>query len=184
MPPPPADAASPAASLDAAVLALAGRAFGPAGHSLADEPGAWRSLTDILEQHAPGSSLLMAFAQRSPALGAPPWSCACSMWRCSWHARSWFICWRSGWLARAGRGLLAALVYAWWTPVYANVMLYFDSLLAFCVLAALTVYYAGREEPSPRRLILIGFLLGAATLFKQHAWLALGLIFGLASVDA
>ena len=48
-------------------------------------------------------------------------------------------------------GILAALVWVWQAPVYGNVMLYFDTLLALCVLAALLTYYAIRAQVVPRR---------------------------------
>ena len=70
-----------------------------------------------------------------------------------------------------------AAVFAWWEPVYGNVLFYFDSLLALCVIAALAVYfYPGDTRPSARRIAAVGLLMGAATLFKQHAWLAVGLL--------
>ena len=71
-------------------------------------------------------------------------------------------------------GILAALVFAWWEPVYGNVMLYFDTLLALCAVSALVIYCRSSEQPSTRQIIVIGLLMGLATLFKQHAWLAVG----------
>ena len=41
-----------------------------------------------------------------------------------------------------------------------------------CLLAALLIYFRRTERPSPRQVLLMGLLMGAATLFKQHAWLA------------
>ena len=55
-----------------------------------------------------------------------------------------------------------------------NVLLYFDTLLALCALAGLCVYYHS-AHPSQRRILALGLCMGAATLFKQHAWLAVAL---------
>jgi len=75
-------------------------------------------------------------------------------------------------------GVLSALVWAWWEPVYGNVMVYFDTLLALCVMIALVVYFSRDDKPSLMQVIIIGLLMGLSTIFKQHAWLAVGL-FGL-----
>ena len=128
----------------------------------------------IWEQHAPGSSLLGAAAQRllaiDPALLVKLLNTLLVV------ALTFMIYWLARRLAgAASAGLLAALVWAWWAPVYGNVMLYFDTLLALCLLAALLIFYRNAERPSPRHVLLMGLLMGAATLFKQHAWLAVAL---------
>lgn len=134
-----------------------------------------RLFGDIWEQHAPGSSLLGAAAQAllpmDPALVVKLLNTVLVLILTILIYR----------LARAlsgkdSAGLLAALVWAWWEPVYGNVMLYFDTLLATCVLLALLVYYRHAGTPSRRQVILMGLLMGAATLFKQHAWLAVGMV--------
>ena len=131
---------------------------------------------DIQEQHAPGSSLIGAAAQRllptvDPAILVKLLNTLLVL------AFTALIYWLAQHLAgSATAGILAALVWAWWEPVYGNVMLYFDTLLALCVLAALLVYYAKTEPPSWRQVFLIGILMGAATLFKQQAWLAVGVM--------
>lgn len=126
---------------------------------------------DIWEQHAPGSSLLGAAAQRllniDPALLVKLLNTLLIV------ALTVMIYWLAQRLAGASAaGLLAALVWAWWAPVYSNVMLYFDTLLAFFLLAALLIYFRRPGRPAPRQILLMGALMGAATLFKQHAWLA------------
>jgi hypothetical protein len=75
-------------------------------------------------------------------------------------------------------GILSALIWTWWEPVYGNVMLYFDTLLALCVMLALVIYFSRDEKLKPQHAIIIGLLMGLGTIFKQHAWLAVG-IFGL-----
>jgi len=128
----------------------------------------------IWEQHAPGSSLLGAAAQRlldiDPALLVKLLNTLLVV------ALTVMVYWLAKMLAgSAWAGLLAALVWAWWEPVYGNVMLYFDTLLALCLLAALLIYFRSAERPSPRQIMLMGLLMGAATLFKQHAWLAVAI---------
>ncbi len=134
-----------------------------------------RLFDDILEQHAPGSSLLGAAAQRLPLDPAQAIKLLNTLLVIAFTLLIYLLAKRLAGSATAG--ILAALVYAWWEPVYGNVMLYFDTLLALCVLAALLTYFAKPERPSTRQVILIGLLMGAATLFKQHAWLAAGLMF-------
>ncbi|MCY3781905.1 MAG: glycosyltransferase family 39 protein [Chloroflexi bacterium] len=134
-----------------------------------------RLFDDILEQHAPGSSLLGAAAQQ--LLPFDPAHLIRLLNTVLVVAFTLLIYLLAKRLANsAAAGILAALVWAWWEPVYGNVMLYFDSLLALCLSAAMLVYFADSERPSPRRVIMIGLLMGAATLFKQQAWLALGVM--------
>src|SRR5690606_13708542 len=72
--------------------------------------------------------------------------------------------------------LLAGLVWAWWEPVYGNVMLYFDTLLALCIVLAMVIYYHRDNHLSLVQVIAIGLLMGLGTLFKQHAWLAVTIL--------
>ena len=135
-----------------------------------------RLFHDILEQHAPGSSLLGAAAQRHlPFDPAQSIKLLNTLLVVLFTVLVYLLAKRLAESETAG--ILAALVWAWQAPVYGNVMLYFDTLLAFCVLAAMLLYYGKSEGPSTRQVILIGLLMGAATLFKQHAWLALGVMF-------
>lgn len=135
-----------------------------------------RLFGEIWEQHAPGSSLLGAAAQAllpmmDPALLVKLLNTALVL------ALTALIYQLAKALSgKDSAGLLAALVWAWWAPVYGNVMLYFDTLLSACVLLALLIYYRGSSAPSRRRVIAIGLLMGAAALFKQQAWLAVGIV--------
>lgn len=130
---------------------------------------------DIWEQHAPGSSLLAAAAQSlidiDPgllvkllnialvlALTALVYQLAKQLEGDEWA------------------GILAAAVFAWWAPVYGNVLLYFDTLVGLCLLAALVLSFRNRDGATAGQAAAVGLLLGASTLFKQHAWLAVGLM--------
>ena len=130
---------------------------------------------DIWEQHAPGSSLLGALAQ-----AVSPFELDITL-RLMNTALVLALTLAIFELARRlggdRAGLLAAAVWVWWAPTWGNIMLYFDTLLSFCVVLALLVYWWKPGTVSPRRIVMAGLLMGAATLFKQHAWLAL-LVFG------
>ncbi|MCY4062080.1 MAG: glycosyltransferase family 39 protein [Chloroflexi bacterium] len=130
---------------------------------------------EIWEQHAPGSSLLAAAAQSlfriDPGLLVKLLNIGLVL------ALTVLVYLLARQLAGGGwAGLLGAAVFAWWEPVYGNVLLYFETLLALCVAAALLVFLRAGERPSLRRIALVGLLMGAATLFKQHAWLAVGIL--------
>ena len=125
--------------------------------------------TDIWEQHAPGASLLAAAALRllpfEPGLAIKLLNTLLAL---ALTLLIYAVAARAS--GRASAGLFAAAFWAWWLPVYGNVLFYFDTLLALPILAALYVYFDNRSQ---RQIILIGLFMGAATLFKQHAWLAL-----------
>ena len=57
-----------------------------------------------------------------------------------------------------------------------NIMLYFDTLLALFILLALIIYFRNHDKPTLPQILILGLLMGLATLFKQHAWLAVGLV--------
>ena len=126
---------------------------------------------DIWEQHAPGSTLLGALAQRlvdiDPAQLAKLLNILLVV---ALTAIIYLLAKRL--TGKEAGGLLAALFWVWWEPVYGNVIFYFDTLLALCVLLAALAYFHQPERMTRRQIIVIGLLLGAATLFKQHAWLA------------
>ena len=137
--------------------------------------GGMRLFGDIWEQHAPGSSLVGALAQSllpiDPALLIKLMNTALVLVLTVliYHAATQI----SG---KALAGIVAAGFWVWWEPVYGNIMLYFDTLMALCILLALLVYYKNPGQLSRRQIILIGLLMGLATLFKQHAWLALAIV--------
>lgn len=130
---------------------------------------------DVLEQHAPGSSLLGAAAQRilpaaEPVQAARLANLALVL---AVTAGVWAL---AGHIGGAAAAALAALVWFWWQPVYGNVLLYFDSLLGAALLGAALLWIAlQRRGPGWLAPLLVGLLLGAATLAKQHAWAAIAL---------
>lgn len=130
---------------------------------------------DIWEQHAPGSSLLAAAAFALIDIDPGLLVKLLNILLIIASTALVFL------LAKqiAGdewAGLLGAAAYAWQAPVYGNVLLYFDTLLALCVMGALVVYWRGPERRAARHIAVAGLLMGAATLFKQQAWLPLVLL--------
>jgi hypothetical protein len=130
---------------------------------------------DVIEQHAPGSSLLAALAQRllpvAPLTAVQLASLALAL------ATTTLVYLLARYLGGGvWPGLAAAGVWFWWEPVYGNVLFYFDTLLGFLLLLAAVIWLIPRW-PGWRRALLAGLALGAATLAKQHGWAA-ALIFG------
>ena len=130
---------------------------------------------DIWEQHAPGSSLLAAAAQMfidiDPGLLAKLLNIALVLALTALVFQLAKQLTGDDWA-----GVLAAAVFAWWEPVYGNSLLYFDTLLGLCLLAALVVNFRNGEGTTAKQIAAVGLLMGASTLFKQHAWLAVGLM--------
>lgn len=130
---------------------------------------------DIWEQHAPGSSLLGAIAQSLIPLEHPLLIKMLNLLLVV--VITLLIYYLASQLTqRASAGILSVLVWVWWEPVYGNIMLYFDTLLALCILLALVVYVRHQNTPTLLQVIFMGLLMGLATVFKQHAWLAVGLL--------
>lgn len=73
-------------------------------------------------------------------------------------------------------GLLAAIVWFLLEPVYGNILFYFDTVLGLIFLAAVLLWW--RLGPRYPRLtaLLLGLLLGSATLIKQHAWVTVAIV--------
>lgn len=129
---------------------------------------------DLLEQHAPGSSLLAAAAQRALPLTPVAVARLLNIILVVMTTALVYILAKRLAGGTEGAGVAAALVWAWWEPVYGNILLYFDTLLGFCILLVLVIW-TGRAARGDGRLFLIGLLFGLATLFKQQAWGALAL---------
>ncbi len=130
---------------------------------------------DIWEQHAPGSSVLAAAAQSlidiDPGLLAKLLNIALVL---ALTALAYQLAKQL--TGDEWAGVIAAAVFAWWAPVYGNNLLYFDSLVALCIIAALVIFFRNGEGFTTKQIAALGLLMGASTLFKQHAWLAVGLM--------
>ncbi len=132
---------------------------------------------DLLEQHAPATSVIAALAQRvfnlDPVLVARLLNLLVVL------ALTLLIFSLARYLAGTLAGLFAALMWFWWEPVYGNVLFYFDSLVGLLVVLALGSWLVlAPRKPGWLAPLIAGFLLGGATLAKQHAWAAV-LVFGL-----
>ncbi len=128
---------------------------------------------NLLEQHAPGSSLLGALAQQ--LLPFEPIDTLRFLNLVLVLSLTCLIYFVANKLANNNSlaGLLASLVWFWWEPVYGNVMLYFDTLMAFFILLAVAWFIVDTKRT--RKMIVVGLFMGTATLFKQHAWAVVGL---------
>jgi hypothetical protein len=126
----------------------------------------------VLEQHAPAASLISAAAQR--LLPLDPLVIAKGLHLALISATTVLVFALAQRLAQAPlAGLLAAAAYAWWLPVYGNILFYFDTLLAFLLFSAVWLLLG---SPGTARLLLAGLLAGMATLAKQHAWGAVAVL--------
>lgn len=131
----------------------------------------------ILEQHAPLSSLLAALGQRVlpfDALGV-----AIVLNLALVLALTLLVYGVASKLASDARaGALAALAWFWWEPVWGNVLLYFNTLLAFIMLLSLWLWLRTYPlfERSYSSLVLLGLVIGFAPLAKQQGWAAVGLM--------
>lgn len=129
---------------------------------------------DIWEQHAPGSSLLGALAQS--LLPLEP-DLLIKLLNTLLVIVITVLVYRlaTRLTKNPTAGIISALIWAWWEPVYGNVMVYFDTLLALCVMIALVIYVSRDDKPTLAQVIGIGLVMGLATIFKQHGWLAVGM---------
>ncbi len=128
----------------------------------------------LLEQHAPGSTLIAALAQR--LLPLEPLAVAQILNVLLLLALTLLIYRLSVHLADDHRaGLLAAAIWVWWVPVYGNILFYFDTLLGLLIAFALAVVFSS-DRQRIRTALIVGLVMGAATIAKQHGWLAVGLL--------
>ncbi len=130
---------------------------------------------NVLEQHAPGSSLLAALAQRAlPTVALDDLVRGLDVL---------LILGLGALIIRAALSLGGRTAAAWalvfwalWLPVFGNVMFYFNTLLAFAALAAYNLGQGRWSTMSAMRAFGLGLLMGLATLFKQQAWLGIILL--------
>lgn len=131
---------------------------------------------DLWEQHAPGSTWIAAAAQR--ILPIEPIDVSRLLNLLLVLATTLLVYQLAKRLANHNEiaGLAAAVVWFWWEPVYGNILFYFDTLLGFCFLLVLVIWFSVPRQ-TLRWLFIVGLIMGCATLFKQHGWLAV-ILFG------
>lgn len=153
---------------------------------------------NLLEQHAPGGSVVAALAQR--LLPFDPLTVAKLLNVALVMMLTLLIYWAARYLTNSDfAGPAAAFTWVWWLPVYGNVLFYFNTLLGLCVLAGMIVITsppgplssvetgswsacpapldnppAGAQRAALWQFLVSGLFMGAATIFKQHGWLAAG----------
>ncbi|RMF77947.1 MAG: hypothetical protein D6737_16310 [Chloroflexi bacterium] len=128
---------------------------------------------DLLEQHAPGSSVIAALAQRivpfEPVVTAQVLNLVLVL------GTTLLIYTLARRLSDGDSVTIIAslLIWALWEPVYGNILFYFDSivgaLLLLIVLLWHTLSHNAHRWVAP---FAAGLTLGAATLAKQHAYAA------------
>lgn len=131
----------------------------------------------VVEQHAPGGSLLVAFFQR--VLPLSPLETV-QVLDLAFVLGTGVVIYALTLRLEGRKAAAFALVFwALWEPVYHNIMFYYDALVGLMLVASVLVWLAlSDRRPRWLRPLLAGLLLGGATLFKQHAWLGVAL-FGL-----
>lgn len=131
----------------------------------------------VVEQHAPGGSLLVALAQRM--LPFPPLLTVRLLDVLLVVLTGLLVYHVASELAGQRAALAALLFWAWWEPVYNNIMFYYDAIVGMLILLAANLWLAlAKRQPRWLAPLGAGLVLGGATLFKQHAWLGV-ILFGL-----
>jgi hypothetical protein len=125
---------------------------------------------NLLEQHAPATSYIAAFAQRllpfEPVDTVRLLNTGLVLLISILVYQTARRLTAGSWLA----GNVALLTWFLWEPVFGNVMFYFNTVMGFFILLALGVWLTWHERRPFLAALLTGLLLGAATLGKQHAW--------------
>jgi hypothetical protein len=125
---------------------------------------------DVLEQHAPATSVIAALAQRLIPL--EPLLVTRGLHLLVVSALTILSYGIAARLSVHGKlaGLLAAAALFWWMPVFGNILFYFDTLLGLFVCLGIFLLLTAQE--SWQRALLAGLSFGVATLAKQHGWAA------------
>lgn len=69
--------------------------------------------------------------------------------------------------------IFSMLFWALWEPVYGNLLFYFDTIAGLLLMLVALIALDARRT---RSIAICGVLLGLATLFKQPAWAAAGMV--------
>lgn len=131
----------------------------------------------ILEQHAPATSLISAFANTLSPFDVGITArllntilmmlITLAVYRLASHyGKSTFA------------GIIAAGIWILLAPVFGNVLFYFNTLLVGCIVWALVTWISYEAQPVWWKLVLVGLLFGLSTLAKQQGWACVG-VFGL-----
>lgn len=123
---------------------------------------------DVLEQHAPATSVITAFFQRILPVEAVTVALGLHLVLISLLIILVFVTATRLSLRREFAGLIAAIMWFWWLPVYGNIMFYFDTVLALFVCIGTFLILTGQSRAQTRYLFIAGICFGAATLAKQH----------------
>ncbi len=132
---------------------------------------------NLLEQHAPATSVIAALAMR--LTNADPVLVTRMLNLIVILALTLLVFGIARHFGGTLAGVIAGLIWFWWEPVYGNILFYFDTVVGLVVALALWLWLV--LEKRQRQWIaplVVGLLLGGATLAKQHAWAAVAL-FGL-----
>lgn len=128
---------------------------------------------DILEQHAPGSSVIVAIAQRLLPFETLT---VTRLLNIALVLVISLIVYGVAFSLGNRRHLVAVvavLIWVWWEPVYGNILFYFDTLLGFGIVLAVFIWVAMEKYSSSWLAALsVGVILGGVTIFKQHGWAA------------
>lgn len=75
-------------------------------------------------------------------------------------------------------GIFSASIWILLGPVFGNVLFYFNTLLVGCIIWGLVIWHSYESKEAWWKIILVGLLFGMSTLAKQQGWACVGL-FGL-----
>ncbi|NPV66809.1 MAG: hypothetical protein HPY64_06655 [Anaerolineae bacterium] len=128
----------------------------------------------VVEQHAPGGSLLVALFQQ--LLPLPPLTTVQLLNLILVLSMSLLIYVLTFQLEGRHAAVFALIFWTIWEPVYNNILFYYDALVGLCLILATIIWlrlrYHDRSFIAP---MLVGLVLGGGTLFKQHGWISVGL---------
>ncbi|MBI1257172.1 MAG: hypothetical protein GC204_06850 [Chloroflexi bacterium] len=127
---------------------------------------------DLLEQHAPGVTVVAALAMRLLPMVEP--ILVTRLLNLLLVLAMTVLIFA---LARSLTGnlgsVIATLMWFWWEPVYGNILFYFDTVVgALAMLVVLLWIALAPRKPGWLAPLVAGFLMGTATVAKQHAWAA------------
>lgn len=131
----------------------------------------------IIEQHAPGGSLLVAFFQQLLPLSALETVKLLNL--ALLLCTSLLVYSLSLRIAGYWAALSAIVFWAVWEPVYNNIMFYYDAIVGMLLLLVIWLWLRlDHHHPAWLAPLVVGIGLGGTTLVKQHGWAGV-VLFGL-----